>query len=249
MAGCNRMSHSNPHSNRWSPGRLALVVALPLALGLALSAAAHAQFSQTPQVPQSMMESPALKPPAGANVAIVEFSDLECPACAAANPTLISAKSKYHVPWMRHDFPLPQHVWSFQAAVNARWLDTKSPKLGDDYRDAVFAQQQSISTKDDLDQLTQKFAQQHSVQLPFVIDPQGKLAAAINADRDLGRELGVNRTPTIWVVTAHSHDPGHSFVQVTDPQLLFSYLDQAISATAAPKAASTSSPHKSHGTR
>ena len=220
---------------------------LALALGAA-TPAARAQFSQAPQVPASMVDSPALRPPAGASVAIVEFSDLECPACAAANPTLISAQAKYHVPWMRHDFPLPQHNWSFQAAVNARWLDEKSPKLGDEYRDAIFAEQQSIATPDDLNQATQKFAQQHNVQLPFAVDPQGKLADAIRADRDLGRQLGVNRTPTIWVVTAHSHDPGHPFVQVQDPQMLFSYLDQAISATANAKAAPAAA-HRSRGTR
>ncbi len=249
MSGSNRVSHGNGWSiGGWSAGGWSIGL-LGLALAVGLPVAAHGQFSQAPQVPQSMMESPALKPPAGANVAIVEFSDLECPACAAANPTLISAKAKYHVPWLRHDFPLQQHVWSYQAAVNARWFDTKSPALGDAYRDAVFAQQNSISTKDDLNQVTQKFAQQHSVQLPFVIDPQGKLAGEVNADRDLGRELGVNRTPTIWVVTAHSHDPGHSFVQVTDPQLLFSYLDQAVSATASAKPTAAAATRKGHGTR
>ena len=225
--------------------RLHLGIApLALALTTALPAVGHAQFSQAPQVPASMMDSPALKPPGGASVAIVEFSDLECPACAAANPTLMSAMAKYHVPWMRHDFPLPQHNWSFQAAVNARWFDEKSPKIGDAYRDTIFAQQQTISTKDDLNSITQKFAGEHNLQIPFVIDPQGKLADSVRADKDLGQRLGVNRTPTIWVVTAHSHDPGHPFVQVTDPQLLFSYLDQAVSATAAPAGA-----HKTKGTR
>jgi protein-disulfide isomerase len=228
MSGWNRMA--------WRSGLLALATvacALP---------AAHAQFSETPQVPQGMMDSPALKPPAGANVAIVEFADLECPACAAENPTLMTAVGKYHVPWLRHDFPLPQHNWSFQAAVNARWLDEKSKQLGNDYRNAIFAEQQSISTPDDLNQATQKFAQEHQVQMPFVVDPQGKLAGAIRADRDLGRELGVNRTPTVWVVTEHSHDPGHPFVQVTDPQMLYAYLDQALSATGGAGAGT----HKAH---
>ncbi len=219
-----------------------------LAAGFFAALTSHAQFSQQPQVPASMMDSPALKPPAGASIAIVEFSDLECPACAAANPTLMSAKDKYRIPWMRHDFPLPQHNWSMQAAVNARWFDTKSQKLGDAYRDEIFAHQSSIETPDDLNQATQKFAQAHEVQLPFAMDPQGKLADEIRADRDLGRQLGVHQTPTIWVVTAHSHDPGHSFVQVSDPQLLFTYLDQAVSATATPKTTSAAA-HKSRGTR
>ncbi len=220
-------------------GVLAILLASPMA---------HAQFSQAPQVPASMVDSPALKPPPGANVAIVEFSDMECPACAAANPAIVSAMEKYHVPIERHDFLIPGHVWSPEAAVNARWFDEKSPKLGEQYRDAIFAEQQQIATKDDLNQATQKFAQQHGVQMPFVIDPQGKLAAEVQADKDLGRRLGVNRTPTIFVVTAHSHDPGYPFVQITDPQMLFSYLDQAVSATSGAKA-TTASARRSRGTR
>lgn len=232
---------NTPHrASRLTPG----TAFLGLALLATMPMVARAQFTQAPQVPASMAESPALKPPTGANVAIVEFADLECPACGAENPTLMAASAKYHVPWVRHDFPLPMHVWSFQAAVNARWFDTKSTKLGDDYRNTIFAQQAAISTKDDLDQATQKFAKDHNTAMPFVIDPQGKLAGEINADRDLGRQLGVNRTPTVWVVTAHSHDPGHSFVQVTDPQMLYPYLDQAVAATGS---VATAAAHRSHG--
>ena len=85
---------------------------------------------------------------AGARVAIVELEDMECPDCARANPLLKEAAAKYNIPWVRHDFPLPFHAWSFQAAVNARWFDTKSKKLGDEYRDEVFANQRSIETLD-----------------------------------------------------------------------------------------------------
>jgi protein-disulfide isomerase len=125
------------------------------------------------------------------------------------------------VAWVRHDFPLPQHNWSFQGAVNARWFDTKSKKLGDDYRNAVFANQASIETKDDLQKSTQKFAQQHGVALPFVMDPQGKLTAEVKADQDLANRIGIHETPTVWVVTEHGYK------QVTDFQKLYSMLDQA----------------------
>ncbi len=84
--------------------------------------AAHAQFGAPPTTP--VHDPSALKPPPGARVAIVEFYDLECPDCARANPLLIQAAAKYNLPWVRHDFPLPMHTWSFQAAVNARFFDT-----------------------------------------------------------------------------------------------------------------------------
>jgi len=127
----------------------------------------------------------------------------------------------YHVAWVRHDFPLPMHNWSFQAAVNARWFDTKSKKLGDDYRNAIFANQRSIETKSDLQDFTQKFAQQHGTAMPFVMDPQGKLTADVKADASLADRIGIHETPTAWVVTEHGYK------QVIDFKNLYSMLDQA----------------------
>ncbi len=152
-----------------------------------------------------MHDPAALKPPAGARVAIIEFEDMECPDCAAANPVLKQAAESYHIPWIRHDFPLPFHPWSFQAAVYARWFDTKSKSIGDDYRDYIFANQPSIETPAMLTQWTEKFAQAHGIALPFAVDPQGKLAAEVKADYALGQAIGIDHTPTIWVVTNGNH--------------------------------------------
>jgi protein-disulfide isomerase len=181
-------------------------------------------------------DASALRPPAGARVALVEFEDLECPDCARANPLLKEAAAKYKIPWLRHDFPLPQHNWSFEAAVNARWFDTRSKALGDEYRDQVFASQVSIVSPALLNQFTQKFAQSHNVALPFAIDPQGRLAAAVKADYALGQRIGIEHTPTIWVVTANSK--GAPFVEVLDRSKLYQMIDQALADTrsAAPPA-------------
>jgi protein-disulfide isomerase len=186
-------------------------------IGLLIAVAGSAQ--QTPLVPK---DTSALHPPPGAKVAIVEFADLECPSCAMENPVIMQAVEKYHVAWVRHEYPLPQHNWSFQAAVNARWFDTRSKKLGDDYRNAAFANQASIESKDDLQKFTQKFAQQHGTALPFVMDPQGKLAADVKADGALATKMGINETPTAWVVTEHGYK------QITDFKNLYSMLDQAL---------------------
>ncbi|WP_254062085.1 thioredoxin domain-containing protein [Acidobacterium sp. S8] len=170
-----------------------------------------------------------LKPPPGAKVAMIEFSDLECPSCAHENPVLKDAAAKYHIPWERHDFPIQYHRWSTQAAVNARWFDTKSEKLGGDYRDAVFANQASIETPDDLRNFTDKFAKDHGMAMPFAVDPQGKLAAEVKADYDLGIRLGVHQTPTVWVVT-DKHGVTNA-TQVSDFNKLYSMLDEAVEET------------------
>jgi len=201
----------------------AFIVALVPA-ALLFPPSAHAQFGAPPTT--QVHDPSALKPPSGARVAIVEFEDLECPDCARANPLLIEATAKYAIPWVRHDFPLPFHNWSFQAAVNARFFDTRSQKLGNDYRDYIFANQISIETPDALRDWTQKFAQAHGVALPFAIDPMGKLAAEVKADYALGQKVGVEHTPTIWVVTNASHAP--PFVEVVDRTKLYQLIDQAL---------------------
>ena len=214
--------------SRYFPSRRFARLSFAFALAALIAISARAQFGAPDTTP--VHDPSALKPPPGARVAIVEFYDLECPDCARANPLLKDAAAKYNIPWVRHDFPLPQHNWSFQAAVNARFFDTKSKTLGNDYRDEVFANQPSIETPGDLQQFTQKFASQHGVALPFAIDPMGRLAQQVKDDRDLGQRIGIEHTPTIWVSTASSK--GAPFVEVVDRSRLFQLIDQALADTA-----------------
>jgi protein-disulfide isomerase len=195
--------------------------------GFTFAPAARAQFGAPPTT--QVHDASALHPPAGARVAIVEFEDLECPDCSRANPLLSEATAKYGIPWVRHDFPLPMHNWSFQAAVNARFFDTKSIKMGNDYRDYIFANQISIETPDQLHDWTQKFAQAHGVALPFAIDPMGKLTSEVKADYALGQRIGIEHTPTIWIVTNGAHAP--PFVEVVDRSKLYQLIDQALAET------------------
>jgi len=221
--------------------RSSLVLTLA-ATALFFTAAARAQFAP-PSPGTQVHDTSALHPPAGSRVAIVEFEDMECPDCAHANPLLKQAVAHYHIPWVRHDFLIPGHVWSPVAAVNARWFDTKSKALGDEYRDQVFANQASMYTLDALRQFTDKFAQSHGIALPFAIDPQGRLTADVKADKDLGLRIGVEHTPTIWIVTDHSK--GAPYIEVTDRSRLYEIIDQAIADTAsATKPAATKPPVK-----
>jgi protein-disulfide isomerase len=206
--------------------RLGLYLGLTCA-ALLLATNAHAQFGAPPTT--RVNDPSALRPPAGAKVAIVEFEDMECPDCANANPLLKEATDKYHIPWVRHDFPLPFHNWSFNAAVYARWFDMKSKKIGDDYRDYIFASQPSIETPAALNQYTNTFAKSRGLALPFAIDPQGKLATEVKADYALGQRIGVEHTPTIWVVTANSK--GAPFIEVLDRSKLYQLIDQALADT------------------
>jgi protein-disulfide isomerase len=215
---------------------LKFLTAFIVAAAMYAGAPSLAQFSNPASAPGTPVHNAkALRPPAGTKVAIYEFADMQCPDCARANPLLKEASEKYHIPWLRHDFPLPMHNWSFDAAVAARWFDTKSKKLGDDFRDAVFTNQTRISTPDDLHSFAQKFAEDHKLAFPFVVDPQGKLAAEVKADYDLGQSIGIQHTPTIWIVT--NKTSGTPFVEVLDRARLYELIDQALADTKSEPAA------------
>jgi protein-disulfide isomerase len=201
--------------------RILLAAALLITVPASVPALAQTAFKDT-----SMLRAPA-----GSRVAIFEFEDLECPACARAFPIVHAAIDKYKIPLVRHDFPLKMHVWSFDAAVIARYIQDKiSPQAAEEYRRAVFANQTSIASKDDLNTFTQKYFQSHGRVMPFVIDPNGLFAAEVRADYTLGERVGLTQTPSIFIVTQKG------YTQVNDVTQLYAMLDTAIAETPAPAA-------------
>jgi protein-disulfide isomerase len=204
--------------------------AFALAAAFLLTLPACAQFSAPPGQGNTFKDTSMVKPPAGARVAIYEFEDLECPACARAFPIVHAAIEKYKIPLVRHDFPLKMHIWSRDAAIIARYIQDKiSPEAAEEYRRAVFANQTAIATKEDLQNFTQRYFQSHGRTMPFVVDPSGRFAAEVEADYTLGERIGLSQTPTIFVVT-----PKH-WTQIMDPNLLYQTIDAALAETSAPE--------------
>lgn len=187
----------------------------------------------------------SLKPPPGARVAIVVFEDLECPDCARAYPVVWEAARKHNIPVVLHDFPLPMHPWSFDAAVFARYFDTKSQKLGDDFRGYIFQNQPQID-KQNLRQYVDKFANDNKTPMPFVIDPDGQFKTKILADRQMGTQIGLQHTPTIFVVG--NGGPATPAVEVDDrtrlDQIIEDMLQKAPAGPAVKKPAAKKAPAK-----
>jgi hypothetical protein len=166
-----------------------------------LSQPARGQFAGT-GARDDFRDTTILRPPADSKVALIVFEDLGCPACARAHPYELLAAQETHVPLLRYDFPLEAHIWTFEGAVCARYIQDKiGPKLADEYRSDVFASQRMISSKDDLYQFTSGWLQKHGKQMPAVVDPNGTLAKEVSADLALGKRLNVQYTPTVVVVT------------------------------------------------
>jgi protein-disulfide isomerase len=166
-----------------------------------------------------------LRPPKGSQVAIVVFEDLQCPMCRRTAPLVEQASKTYKIPVVRHDFPLPMHNWSYQAAVMARYFDTHSKALGNEFRDYIFENQLEINPQN-LRAYAEQFGAAHKVDLPFVLDPTGKLAAEVNADRDLGKAIKLDHTPTVYIVS--SRNPSRPYVEVKDNSQLYSTIDAAM---------------------
>ena len=211
----------------------ALVLAAAAVMLAPLSLQAQATAGQPPFTP--FKDTALLKAPAGHPVALIEFEDLECPACAHDASIVRTAVDHYKIPYLRHDFPLQMHVWSRDAAVTARYLQDKvSPEAGETFRKDVFANQMSIASKDDLSNFTQRWFQSKKLQMPFVVDPSGRFAAEVQSDYTMGERLGLIHTPTLVVVGPKG------YTEVTDITQLYSVLDNAISSA---KPAATSTAH------
>lgn len=184
--------------------------------------------------------SQVLRPPKGAKIALVVFEDLECPDCARAAPLIEEASKAYKIPVVRYAFPLPMHDWSFDAAVDAHYFDSKSPALGIAFREYIFEHQQEIdgptgagpagspegvaAQKRRLRDFAETFAKEHKTSLPFAVDPMGNFAAEVRRERDIGQRIGIQHTPTLYVVS--NNRQGAPFVEVVDRSKLYNLIDQ-----------------------
>ncbi len=213
-------------------GQRALLIAA--SVFLALPVASRAQEAVPPGTGDHFKDTSPLKLPAGARVAIYEFEDLECPSCSRAFPVVHAAVERYKIPLIRHDFPLPQHYWSRDAAITARYLQDKvSPQVAEEYRRDVFANQISIVNLDDEHAYTRKWFADHHLQMPFALGPDSLFAAEVQADYTLAERIGLIHTPTIFVLYSKG------WVQVTDVTQLYTTLDNALAQSPAPATAKT----------
>ncbi len=140
---------------------------------------------------------------AGAKVQIVEFSDLECPACRVKWPLIKGAVQKHGdavVHGMVH-FPLPAiHPWAFRAASAAWCVADQDASQQSAFKETFYSMQGIMEV--DLVTSTAKdtvvgsgldeAAFDACYLRPVSID-------AIHAQMNLGNRLGINSTPTYFV--------------------------------------------------
>lgn len=133
---------------------------------------------------------------ANAPVTIVEFTDFQCPACAAMHPVLEEILRSYgnKVRFVVRDFPLNQHENARKAAEAANAANAQGKFF--EYITVLFKNQKAL----DLPSL-KKYASElglDRVKFDAALD-RGMYAAEVKKDVTDGELYGVGSTPTIFV--------------------------------------------------
>jgi len=89
--------------------------------------------------------------------------------------------------------------------------------------------------------MVERFATEHHVSLPTFIDPNGELAAKVKDDFALGQKVGIDHTPTVYVVSNSQQSP---YIEVKELSQLFSVINQINAQLAAQGPAPSSKPAK-----
>ncbi len=136
-------------------------------------------------------------------IVLVEFSDLECPYCKAAQPIIEKLVAEFpQVRYIFQQFPLPAslHPWAMKAAEYADCVGQLAPGSFWKYIDTVFANQGSIAaaTADDkLKELATSVGLDAQKISACAATPQTE--ARVKKSVEFGQSLEVTQTPTLFV--------------------------------------------------
>lgn len=133
---------------------------------------------------------------AQAPVAIIEFSDFQCPFCRRSESTFAALREKYgdKISLVYMDFPLDFHPNALNAASAARCAGEQNKFW--EYHDALFADQSKLGAADL--KASAKRLGLNMDQFNACFDG-AKYQKQIHADMDQGDDLGVTGTPTFFV--------------------------------------------------
>jgi protein-disulfide isomerase len=139
--------------------------------------------------------------PADAHVTVVEFSDLQCPHCKEAQPTLdrLVGEDK-DVRVVFQSFPLPSHDWAAKAAAYADCVAHTSNDAFWKFINSVYQSQSDITAgnaEEKLNGLTDQAGSKSADIAVCAANPE--TVARVERSVALGKSLGVNSTPTIFI--------------------------------------------------
>ena len=139
--------------------------------------------------------------PAKAAVTIVEFSDLQCPHCKEVVPkieALLAQEPGAH--FIFQNFPLPGHDWAAKAAGYVDCVGRESNDAVWKFITKTFEQQENINAAN-VDEKLKAIATESGANADAVsaCSEKSDTIARIEASLALGKSVGVNGTPTVFV--------------------------------------------------
>lgn len=157
---------------------------------------------------------------ANAAVTIVEFTDFQCPACAAMHPVIEEVLKSYgnKVRFVVRDFPLNQHENARKAAEAAQAANAQGKFF--EYVSVLFKNQKALDVPS-----LKKYASELGLdraRFDAALD-RGTYAAEISKDVADGEMYGVGSTPTIFVNGVQ--------LKVLSPEGLKQAIDRALGGT------------------
>jgi protein-disulfide isomerase len=139
--------------------------------------------------------------PADAPVTVVEFSDLQCPHCKEAQPTIDKLMSEEkNTRLVFQNYPLPSHDWAAKAAYYGDCIGRTSPDAFWKYVASVYDTQKDITASNADEKLT-AIAEQSGAKGPDTAACAAKPETATRVQHSiaLGAALEVTGTPTLFV--------------------------------------------------
>jgi protein-disulfide isomerase len=139
-----------------------------------------------------------------AAVSVVMFSDFECPFCRREAQTLrknLTSAYPNDVTVYYADFPLEEiHPWARLAALAGQTIFRENPSVFWDYHDWIFEHQNEIKTANVKEKIRQ-FVEGKGLgaeEVDRVVNANAS-DAEVQLGIELGRSLGVNQTPTLFI--------------------------------------------------
>jgi protein-disulfide isomerase len=168
-------------------------------VGEVLPFGAH-PFAEARQMLEKGVNGPA-RGPANSPVMIVEFSDLQCPHCKEAQPTiekLLASEPNTH--FVFQSFPLPSHNWAAKGAAYADCVGRASNDAFWKFVQKTYDVQQDI-TESNADEKLTAIANDSGVKGSDIAAcaVKGETSARVEHSIALGKSVDVTGTPTVFV--------------------------------------------------
>lgn len=157
-------------------------------------------FDRAEKILQKGANGPS-RGPKDAPVTIVEFGDLQCPACKAAQPSIESlVASEPNAHFIFENFPLEMHNWAAKGAAYADCVGKASNDAFWKFIARVYETQSDI-TAENVDEKLTAIATDSGVKGTDIAACAATPAAKSDVDASLalGKEVNVTGTPTLFI--------------------------------------------------